>query len=61
MKSAARKNALLKVFSVLDRDLADLDADLQRVGERDLADAVKRARRELELIRRLGVYEDRGV
>jgi len=61
MKSYAKKAALFKVFSVLDRDLADLDADLQNVGERELADAVKRARRELELVRRLGVYEDRGV
>jgi hypothetical protein len=61
MKSFAKKAALFKAFSVLDADLALLDTALQNVGERDLADAVKRARRELELVRRLGVYEDRGV
>lgn len=61
MKSSAKRDAIMDEFYILDQRLADLDSELQKVGERELGDAVKRARRELELIRRLGVYEDRGV
>lgn len=61
MELTEEKAAILDTFNYLDAHLFLLDAALQNVGERDLADAVKRARRELELIRRLGVYEDRGL
>ena len=57
----APRDAILDQFYILDQQLIELDRALQKFGERELGDAVKRARRELELIRRLGVYEDREV
>jgi GTPase Era involved in 16S rRNA processing len=53
-----------KVFAALEsvrEELYDLDLELTRVGERDLADAVKRARREFELIERRGIPQARGL
>lgn len=41
-------------------ELVKLDGELQQHGDRDLGDAVKRARRELELVDRQGLLQSRG-
>lgn len=53
--------ALANRFRAVALELKVLDRDLTQAGERNLADAIKRARRELELVDRQGVVKDRGV
>lgn len=55
------RDDLLFRFRVLAGELGALDADLQGAGERELGDVVKRARRELELAERQGLFLARGV
>lgn len=55
------KEDLLDRFRFVELELIDLDRELANVGERDLADAIKRARRELELVSRQGISQKAGV
>jgi hypothetical protein len=56
-----RRVLLLDRYRFVEAELSKLDEDLQEIGERDLADAIKRARRELELVFRHGIPQERGV
>jgi hypothetical protein len=53
--------ALMKRIRKLADELKALDRDLQEYGDREAGDAVKRARREFELVVRQGLFQSRGV
>jgi type II secretory pathway component PulJ len=53
--------ALMTRLRALAAELNQLDRDLQRHGDREVGDIVKRARRELELGIRQGQFQSRGV
>lgn len=58
---AKDRDKLLKRFAAVREELFDLDLELNKFGERELADVVKRARREFELTERLGIPQARGL
>lgn len=56
---AANDRLMTRIRSVLTQ-IDRLEQDLQNFGDRDAADAFKRARREVELVVRQGVFLARG-
>lgn len=53
--------ALMSRVRALATELAALDAALENHGDREVAAAIKRARRELEVVIRQGLFQARGV
>lgn len=51
----------MKRFRKVVTELEALDQELRQHGDHDAADAIKRARRELEVVVRQGLFAARGV
>lgn len=61
MSGRAADATLMTRVRNLHTELVSLDRALQTYGDRQLGDAVKRARREIELSVRQGQFQSRGV
>lgn len=57
----AASTALMTRVRALATELRALDQDCRNYGDREVAEAIKRARREIEVVIRQGQFHSRGV